>query len=258
MIDFHCHIDLYQNATEIVKECNDRRIYVLAVTTTPSAWEGTSAFVKGNERIRVALGLHPELAHQRKSELEIFERLLPKARYVGEIGLDGTPELKVHWNDQMSVFRRILSACQKAGGRIMSVHSRRAVPDVLETLAAHPRAGIPVLHWYSGSKRDLQRAIDLGCWFSVGPAMLAGEKGRMLLAEMPKNRVLTETDGPFATVGTRAAVPWDVETMLPFMSELWGISPDQVGKQLRDNLRHLVELGGVGEGHNHRHLETKP
>jgi TatD DNase family protein len=243
MIDFHCHLDLYPNAVEVVKECDVRRVYVLTVTTTPSAWKGTAALVKGSERIRVALGLHPELAHQRKSELGLFESLLPTVRYVGEIGLDGTPELRVHWQDQVTVFRRILSACEAAGGRIMTIHSRRAVPDVLDMLAAHPHAGIPILHWYSGGTRDLRRAIDLGCWFSVGPAMIAGEKGRTLLAEMPRDRVLTETDGPFATVDGRAAMPWDVGMIVPYMGGVWEMGPDQAAKQLRDNLRRLVKLG---------------
>src|ERR1700679_1017988 len=29
---------------------------------------------------------------------------------------------------------------------------------------------------------DLDRAVSLGCWFSVGPAMLAGERGQALAA----------------------------------------------------------------------------
>ncbi len=37
MIDFHCHLDLFPNPSEIVKTCLDKGLYVLAVTTTPSA-----------------------------------------------------------------------------------------------------------------------------------------------------------------------------------------------------------------------------
>lgn len=52
--------------------------------------------------------------------------------------------------------------------------------------------------------RELERAVALGCWFSVGPAMLAAEKARGLARAMPKERVLTETDGPFAKLTARA------------------------------------------------------
>src|SRR5438552_1595155 len=100
MIDFHCHLDLYSQPRDVVEECIVRGAYVLAVTTTPSAWEGTSALVAGASRIRVALGLHPELAQERKVELPLFDKLLSRTKYVGEIGLDGSPELKGQWEHQ--------------------------------------------------------------------------------------------------------------------------------------------------------------
>jgi TatD DNase family protein len=196
MIDFHCHLDLYPEPQVVVRECVLRGIYALAVTTTPSAWQGTSELVSGADRIRVALGLHPELARERRSELQLFERLLPRTRYVGEIGLDGSPEMRRFWTDQKYVFDHILAACQAAGGKIMTIHSRRAVTEVLNSLEAHPGAGTPILHWYSGGSRELARAVDLGCWFSIGPAMLNGEKGRKLATLMPRDRVLTETLSP--------------------------------------------------------------
>ena len=57
--------------------------------------------------------------------------------------------------------------------------------------------GIAILHWFSGPMRDLQRAIDTGCWFSVNPAMIRSQTGRSLIAAMPRERVVTESDGPF-------------------------------------------------------------
>jgi TatD DNase family protein len=62
----------------------------------------------------------------------------------------------------------------------MSIHSRRAAGAVLDRLEGHTGAGSPVLHWFSGTKRELERAMKLGCWFSVGPVMLQTEKGRDL------------------------------------------------------------------------------
>jgi 7-cyano-7-deazaguanine synthase in queuosine biosynthesis len=91
VIDFHCHLDLYLDRSAVRDECARRGVYVMSVTTTPSAWRGTSALAGNAARIRTALGLHPQLAHERRSELGLFDALLPKARYVGEIGLDGAP-----------------------------------------------------------------------------------------------------------------------------------------------------------------------
>lgn len=108
MIDFHAHLDLYPDPLSVVREISARGMYVLSVTTTPSAWKGTSALVQAGSRIRTALGLHPQLAHLRFGELELFDEYLPQVMYVGEIGLDGGPEYKQHWPAQLAVFDHIL------------------------------------------------------------------------------------------------------------------------------------------------------
>lgn len=240
MIDFHCHLDLYPNYKEIRQECDRRGMYVLSVTTTPSAWAGTSTLAQGSPRIRTALGLHPQLAAARKSELALFDELLLSARYVGEIGLDGAPEFKSSWQDQVSVFEQILDKCANSGGRVMSIHSRRASGPVLDCLERQPKAGTPVLHWFSGSLRELDRAVSLGCWFSVGPAMLANEKGRSLAKRMPPERVLTESDGPFGQVDRKPLFPWQVELALESLAEIWSVKTEEAHETLHVNLRNLL------------------
>lgn len=241
MIDFHCHLDLYPNPHVVRDECARRELYVLSVTTTPSAWHGTTALAADAKRIRTALGLHPQLAHERSNELTLFDALISDATYVGEIGLDGAPEFRKHWRDQVAVFEHILSKCRDAGGRIMSLHSRRASGPVLDYLEKFPEAGTPVLHWFSGSFRDLDRAINLGCWFSVGPVMLTNEKGRALAGRLPRERVLTESDGPFAQLNGDAVMPWHVERAIGELGTIWSLQPDEVQQLIQRNLKCLLE-----------------
>jgi TatD DNase family protein len=172
-----------------------------------------------------------------------FDKLLPLTRYVGEVGLDGTPEFKPHWAVQLLVFDHVLKACSKAGGRILSIHSRRASGAVLDRVQAHRDAGVAVLHWFSGSFRNLDHAIDLGCWFSVGPAMLSSQRGRSLAALMPRDRVLTESDGPFAQVDGTPLMPWEVDQAVDILGELWSVSPLQAQRTIRRNLQALTMLG---------------
>jgi TatD DNase family protein len=244
VIDFHCHLDLYPNPRQVVQGCVSRELYVLSVTTTPSAWPGTTSLTRGSSRIRTALGLHPQLAHHRRSELPLFERYLAQTRYVGEVGLDATPDCKPYWSDQVAVFTYILSACQQAGGRILSIHSRRAAHAVLDLLEAHSGAGIPVLHWFSGTQRELARAVSLGCWFSLGPGTLGSEKGRALARRIPRDRILTESDGPFVQVDGRAALPWDLDRAVATLAETWGSSIPDVRAQLHQNLKQLIAANG--------------
>lgn len=242
MIDFHCHLDLYPDPHAVARECVNRELYVLSVTTTPSAWSGTVGLATGAPRIRTALGLHPQLAHERKQELPLFEQLIGNTRYVGEIGLDGTPAFKRHWGDQMQVFTRALDICQSVGGRVLSLHSRRAAAAVLDEIENRPSVGTPILHWFSGSRSELDRACTLGCWFSVGPGMLRGQKGRELVSRMPRDRVLTESDGPFAQVDGRSVWPWEMGSVIAELGRLWDQSPSEVEQQLLSNLRSLGRL----------------
>lgn len=242
MIDYHAHLDLYPDPSEVAREVVAQGIYVLSVTTTPSAWKGTAALTVGSSRIRTALGLHPQIAHQRRKELDLFNTYLPEAPYVGEIGLDASPEFKKHWNDQVVVFNHILQGCTRVGGRIMSIHSRRAISEVLDRLEAFPNAGIPILHWFSGNKRDLDRAISLNCWFSVGSAMLLTNKSREMVSYMPAERILTETDGPFAQVDRRSTMPWDVQRTVIQLGVLWKSPVEDVEQKLCRNLQYLTSL----------------
>lgn len=241
MIDLHCHIDLYTNPKAVLDEAEARGAFVLAVTTTPKAWRGTRRLIGDRARIRVALGLHPEVVADRYAEVELLCALMPEARYIGEVGLDGSPPHRASLNRQMKVLDRILDECEKLGGRILSVHSRGAEDRVLDAIERHPRAGLPILHWFSGSGKQLERAVSLGCWFSVGPAMMRSTRGRDLSAAMPLGRILTETDGPFARSGDRPLYPWEATDCVPALADLHDQDPQRMFDAIKRNLKGIAE-----------------
>jgi TatD DNase family protein len=240
MIDLHCHLDLYPKPAPIIAEIRARGMYVLAVTTTPEAFDGNLRYVGDSPRIRVAVGLHPELAKERHAEVRLLCAALPRTRYVGEVGLDGSPQHRSSLDVQRKVLRTILDSCRDHGGRIVSLHSRMAADAVLDEIESAGSLGTPVMHWFSGSPEELARAKDLGCWFSIGPAMLSSRKGRLLAAEMPRDRVLPETDGPFGQLDGKALMPWESCLVEEALSRLWGIPVTEVEKLMESNLRRLV------------------
>lgn len=237
-IDIHCHLDLYSDPYKVVEECKKRGTYVLSVTTTPKAWEGTFKLGQGNNRIRTALGLHPQIAHQRASELELFDAILPNAKYVGEIGLDGGRGYKEHFDVQLKVFRHIIKSVNRAGGRIMTIHSRSSAAVVIDELAS--MKGVPILHWFTGTSNQLKKAIELGCWFSIGPAMLNTKSGSQLFSMIPRQRVLTETDGPFTKYNRKPLMPWDTDIATNMIANIWKVPIDEVENQLKTNFQNLL------------------
>ena len=240
MIDTHCHIDLYPNPGRVIAEADKRGTYVIAVTTTPKAFLGNLRLTEGRKRIRVAVGLHPELVAERHREVDDVCKLMSQTKYVGEIGIDGSPPHVASMELQKKVFITILRRADELGGKILSVHSRGASTAVLQCIEQNQGKSVPILHWFSGNMREMQRAIDMGCWFSVGPAMLKSKKGRELTSAIPRNRLLTETDGPFGMDGDIPLMPWDAEMAVPVIADLWGYAPGEAGDLIQANFRHLL------------------
>ncbi|WP_338880036.1 Qat anti-phage system TatD family nuclease QatD [Achromobacter veterisilvae] len=243
MIDVHSHLDLYPDGLALARKVNVRNEFTLVVTTSPRAYQATSRVFGELRNIHVALGLHPEVLEAKFVELEQLVSGIKGARFVGEVGLDGTPKLRKSFELQQRAFQAVLTECRLQGGRIISIHSRGAAQQVIAALAAAGDVGVPLLHWFSGGVAELRMASRLGCWFSVGPAMLTSEKGRSLLAQMPMNRVLPETDGPFTEQNGVTLRPWDAWRVCTVLSEVWGMSLDEVEHQLRSNLTKLLQLG---------------
>ena len=238
MIDFHCHLDLFPSPTSAADEIERAGTYVLSVTNTPKAFPKTAQIAKGRRRIRTALGLHPQLVHERHGEVGMFVRLLGETGYVGEIGIDG--DSAGHHDVQKEVFGRLLKACAEVGGRVMSVHSRRASGEVIEALRHQPDAGVPVLHWFSGPVAHAQKAADIGAWFSVGLPMLRSRRASALIGVLPRDRILTETDAPFASTSGGTYPAKALSESVAALAQLWGSDERTVQKQLNDNLRRLV------------------
>lgn len=242
LIDFHCHLDLYPDPHRVAREAARRGVYVLSVTTTPTAFVGTSKLAPSNGRIRTALGLHPEIAAEREQELALFEELLPGTDYVGEVGLDGSRPHRSTLDQQGGILSTILGLCARDGGKTISLHSRGATSLLLDVLESEPLAGRPVLHWFSGTERETSRASEMGCWFSVGSPMLRSEKGRRNIKRMPLDRMLPETDGPFGMTEGRSTYPWETGTVAQDLAPILSLSATEIDEAFSKNLRKISEF----------------
>lgn len=241
-IDLHCHLDLYSDHAALIDECDQERVATLTVTTTPKAWRRNCELAERSTHVRVALGLHPQLVAEREAEVRLLEQLLVEARYVGEIGLDAGPRFYRSFEAQERVFERILRACAEQGGKVLTVHSVRAVGKVLGHLerALPPDRGRVVLHWFTGTPAEARRAVTFGCYFSINSEMLRSPRHRQLVATLPTERLLTETDGPFVNVNGRPVRPRDVATTVEGLAALRQMSPDALAVSLLANFRALV------------------
>ncbi len=132
---------------------------------------------------------------------------------------------------------RILDAAGN-GRALLSVHSRGAEAEVVQALGAARARG--VLHWYSGALSQVDGALEQGLYFSVNASMLATQKGLRLLRALPRDRVLPESDGPFARVGRQRLTPVEIPALVRRIAELWGCDLDEAAAQVWSNMRAVA------------------
>lgn len=240
MLDLHTHLDLYSNALDILARVNRENRFTLAVTTSPRAWMATSQVFKEQKNIKVALGLHPEVADQKFNELDLLLSSIHEADFIGEIGLDGSSKYLKTQKKQELIFDSTIRECERAGGRVISIHSRNSVSRVLSILSKYPDCGMPVLHWFSGSITELKEAVRMECFFSVNPVMTSTKKGKDLISRIPLKLILPESDGPFASRKGNPVMPWDAMDVASDLSKIWSVSKNVVEETLLKNFDSLM------------------
>jgi len=71
--------------------------------------------------------------------------------------------------------------------------------------------------------------------------MLMSEKGRKLLSKIPIDRLLTESDGPFVSIGSKPARPKNIPTTVSGLAELFGITAEDMSATIYSNFRRVLK-----------------
>lgn len=244
LVDFHCHLDLYADHVSAFADCERHRVHTLTVTTTPKAWPHNHELAVKTRYVRAALGIHPQLVAERANELLLFEKYFSQARYIGEVGLDAGPRFYRSIELQKEIFERVLKLCAKAGNKILTVHSVRTATIVLDMIEKFltPNHCHVILHWFTGSKTEAQRAVELGCYFSVNAEMMRHDRHQAMIRALPMDRLLTETDGPFCQRNGKPLQPQDVATAIELLAQSKGIESEALSETIVANLNHIEHL----------------
>lgn len=239
MLDTHCHIDLYPRPESILNECDRDGFAILSMTNLPSHFEKGYPFFQNRNRVRQALGMHPLYAEHHKKEFAKFISNLAKTSYIGEIGLDFSKD-GIHTKDiQLQTFENILNIV--AGKKkLLSIHSRRAERQVLDLLKKYQIKNA-IFHWYSGNINLIGEIVENGYYFSINPAMIKSISGKRIISKIPRNFILTETDGPFISENDLPIKPGQVQTVINFLAEEWMLNEDEIKQIVWSNFQTLVK-----------------
>lgn len=191
------------------------------------------------------VGIHPWAAHEGLDEFTDFiHKNMDKIAGIGEIGLDRkyVNDNEEGYKVQKRVFERMLELAEKLQ-KSTSIHSRGSVDDVLDMLQSY-KLKDNLLHWFAGSKKQLRRAVDMGCYISYGPVLVYNEDKRSLLRDTPKEHVLVETDGPVRysrCFENKTALPSFLPSVVFAMAKTLDIEYSDACKVLMENSKRYLE-----------------
>lgn len=168
----------------------------------------------------------------------------PKVVAVGEIGLD------YYWEDacprerQKEVFIQQLELAEKHNLPV-SIHDREAHGDMMDILRQYRPHG--VVHCFSGSVELARETIRLGLYIGLGGVVTFKNARHSVevAAEIPLDRLLTETDAPYLSPVPFRGKRCD-SAMIPYsaakIAEARGIS---AGEVLKAGCENACRLFGI-------------
>jgi len=206
LIDSHVNLHAPQFAEDQADVIDRARAAGVALMLTicdkVSSFEAVHAIAMAHDDIYATVGTHP---HEAKEDPDLTVETLvalagrPKVVGIGECGLDFHYDLSPR-DVQAEVFRAHAAAARQSGLPLV-VHTREAdevMGDILEDEMA--KGGFKLLmHCYTSGPELARRCAALGAWFSVSgiATFKAAEEVRMIIAQMPEDRIILETDCPY-------------------------------------------------------------
>ena len=195
------------------------------------------------------IGIHPEFASTENIDdfIGVFNSNIGQIDGIGEIGLDPTYTIDdaAAYQKQKEVFCNMLALSERTR-KPLSIHSRRSLDDILEILSTY-KTGNVLLHWFSGSKKQLRKCMDMGLYVGYGPLLVYSAEKRVLLKNTDMHQFLVETDGP-----VKYSKCFKGLTPLPtsFLVSVINTASNVLGKTFYETSEMLIE-------NSHRFLQSR-
>ena len=215
----------------------------LIITGTNLPASRTAAdYAARHEGIYSTAGVHPHDARNCDSRtIDGLRRLLkqPRVVAVGECGLDydrnfSPPDLQRKWFE---------AQVQLARDEHMPLflHERAAFKDFVAILKSNKDVcGRAVVHCFTGTREELHAYLDLGCHIGITGWICDERRGtqlRGLVKDIPADRLMIETDGPFLLPRNLGETPQDRRNEPKFLPHIAA----EIAALRGETLEHLAK-----------------
>lgn len=206
LIDSHVNLHAPQFSDDreaVIARARDAGVgLMVTICDRVSNFADVQAVTLSHADIWCTVGTHPHEAKENpRLRPEDLVRLAKLDRVVGigECGLDYHYDLSPR-DVQRQVFAVHIAAAQMTGLPLV-VHAREADGDMdrMLTEAMSEQPFKLLMHCYASNAELARKAASLGAWFSVSgiATFKAAEAVRAVIADMPADRILVETDCPY-------------------------------------------------------------
>ncbi|SDO92577.1 TatD DNase family protein [Paenibacillus sp. yr247] len=253
LTDSHTHLNAEQfneDQDEVIQRALDAGVTrIVNVGFNRETIPGSIALAERYDFIYSTVGWHPvDAIDMTPDDLVMIEDLCKHEKVVaiGEIGLD------YYWDKspkevQQRVFREQIRLARKLNMPIV-IHNRDAHQDILNILKEEKAAEVGgIMHCFSGSWETAKQCLDMNFHISFGgPVTFKNAKQpKEVLAQVPLDRLLIETDAPYLTPhpfrGKRNESAY-VRLVAETAAEIRGITLEELAEITTNNAIRLLGL----------------
>ena len=199
-------------------------------------------------------GVHPH--HARDCGPETIPQLRELARHprcvaIGECGLDFNRNYSPHPDQEKWFVAQAELGLEL--GKPLFLHSRDAHPSFSEILRSL-KIEKAVAHCFTGEREELKAYLDLGLYIGITGWICDERRGRhlvKLVRDIPRDRLLLETDSPYLTPRDLKPQPRARRNEPAFLPHILGAVARALGRPAEevaaDTTRNAVALFGLDE-----------
>jgi TatD DNase family protein len=255
LIDTHTHIyssDFAADQAEMMQRAIDAGVKTMllpAIDTRSfdAMWQTVANFPK---RVKPMIGLHPcSVKEDFETELALVQRELENnlVKYVavGEIGID------LFWDKSTFEMQEEAFRCQlhwaKQYKLPVAIHARNSFDEIFTVLEQEKTDDLRgVLHCFTGGKRHVIKARELGFYMGIGGVVTyAGSGVDHVLKRIELSEMLLETDAPYLAPNPHKSER-NEPAFLPYIAkaiaEIKGVSVEEVVEITSANAKKLFKL----------------
>jgi len=248
------HAAFHADLDDVVARARSAGVSRLVVTGTTVAESRHALQIAEAHGFHATAGVHPH--HARECDASTIPALRdiashPRVVAIGECGLDFNRNYSPH-PDQEKWFVAQLELgldLQKP----LFFHSRDAHPRFSEILRRYKPAKA-VAHCFTGERDELHAYLDLGLYVGITGWICDERRGRHLLElvrDIPRDRLLLETDAPYLTPRDLHPQPKARRNEPGFLPHIARAVARALGRPVEDvaaeTTRNAIELFGLDE-----------